>query len=322
MIIVFGSNVVDLYFDLAQLPEHDQAVHIATHQEEPGGKGQNQAVAAAIAGSRVRFYGAVGDGAHGRMMVKNLQNRDINTSGIQMMPDQPTSIATIFVDPADGTHRVVVSQGANAYAVQSDILDELLNNDTTLLLQAELNLNETATLIRRARARNCRSVIVNLAPYKDLSPEMVANIDVLVMNEHEATSLRKHLGIAEQGFEDFARTLHKLHGVTPLITLGADGAMAFDGQTMHRVPALKVKAVDTLGAGDAFCGYLAACIDRGMTLPDAMKYASIAGSLACTKKGAQQGVPEWKEVEARLPELEGTNVSTTSAPVAKQVLRA
>jgi ribokinase len=317
MIIVFGSNVVDLFFDLDALPELGQAIHIATHSEAPGGKGQNQAVAAAKAGAKVRFFGALGDGAHGRSLLENLQACDINTAGIQILKDHPTSVATIFVDKS-GDHRVVVSQGANAYAVQSDISDELLTPDTTLLLQAELNLKETAKLMERARARNCKTVILNLAPYKNLSAEVIANIDILVMNEHEATDLGKYLGLGGSSFEDMLRAFNKTYGVTPLITLGEHGAMAFDGKNMHCVPALKITPVDMLGAGDAFCGVLAACIDSGMKLPEAMRYASIAGSLACTKKGAQAALPTLDEVKAKLPELGRMDASVG----AKQVLRA
>jgi ribokinase len=303
MIIVFGSNVLDQFFHLGRFPEKDQAVHVDTHIEAPGGKGQNQAVAAAKAGASVRFFGAVGDGGHGRFLIKNLQNLGINTSGVQIVPDMPTSVAAIFVDDTDGTHRVVVSQGANKRAVQSDIPDDLLQADTTLLLQAELDLAQTAELIRRARARACRSVILNLAPYHALSADILSNIDILVMNEHEAASLRAHLGIADAGFEDFARRLHGLYGVTPLVTLGPDGAIAYDGQVMYRVNSLSIKAVDTIGAGDAFCGFLAAAIDEGKSLPEAMRVASVAGAMACTKVGAQEAIPDMAGVVALVGEV-------------------
>ncbi len=304
MIIVFGSNVVDQFFHIDRMPELDQAIHVDTHEEAPGGKGQNQAVAAAKAGASVRFYGALGDGAHGRMLIENLQACGINTSGIQIFKEHPTSVANIYLDDKSGKHRVVVSQGANHYAVQSHIPDELLTSDTVLLLQAELKLEQTGTLISRARARGCKAVILNLAPPKELTPEMVANIDYLVMNEHEAQALRKFLGMAEfPSYEELAKSFNTLYGVKPVITLGENGVVAYDGDTLHRVPALRIKAVDTLGAGDAFCGMLAACIDRNMPLPDALRYASVAGSLACTKLGAQAALPTFDEVKAKLPEL-------------------
>ncbi len=302
MIIVFGSNVLDQFFDLAELPGRDQAVHVDSHIEAPGGKGANQAVAAARAGTPVRFFGAVGEGGHGRQLIKNLQENDINTSGIQIV-EKPTSVAAIFVDHADGTHRIVVSQGANTEANQADITDNLLTRDTTLLLQAELNLNETQKLIRRARERNCKSVIVNLAPYKPLADEMLRDINILIMNEHEASSLRDHLGHKDAGFEDFARKLHASHGLTPVITLGPDGAIAFDGATLHRVPSLPVKAVDAVGAGDAFSGYLAAFIDKGYGLAESLRYASVAGSITCTRVGAQSALPQLREVEAHVMQL-------------------
>lgn len=313
MIIVFGSNVLDQFFHLKSLPEADQAVHIETHVEAPGGKGQNQAVAAAKAGANTRFFGAVGDGGHGRTLIKNLQNHGINTSGMQIVPDLPTSVATIFVNDDDGTHRIVVSQGANARATQSEIPADLLDNNTTLLLQAELDLKETGALIARARQKQCKSIILNLAPYKALSDEMLANIDILVMNEHEASSLREHLGLGSQGFEEFARSLNRMHGITPVITLGPDGALAFDGQMVHQVGTLKIKAVDTVGAGDAFCGFLASAIDAGKPLADALRYGSVAGALACTRVGAQSAIPSLQEVEKHLPEIRHVAAEQTPA---------
>lgn len=197
------------------------------------------------------------------------------------------------MDDTTGKHRVVVSQGANAYATQAGIPDDLLTKDTVLLLQAELKLEETAKLMQRARARTCKSVILNLAPPKGLTAEMMSNIDILVMNEHEAVALGKHLGLPEQPFEDMAKTFNKLYGVTPMITLGEHGALAFDGTATHRVPALKIKAVDTLGAGDAFCGMLAACVDRGMPLPEAMRYASIAARSPARKRAPRAPCRLW-----------------------------
>src|SRR5690606_16301998 len=128
----------------------------------------------------------------------------------------------------DGTHRIVVSQGANGKARQDSISDELLNEKTVLLLQAELDMQEIDTLIRRARARNCKAVVMNLAPYKNLDAEMVKFLDILVMNEHEATDLAEHLGFGGQDFEATARAFKSKLGVTPVITLGEKGAIAFD----------------------------------------------------------------------------------------------
>jgi ribokinase len=124
-----------------------------------------------------------------------------------------------------------------------------------------------------------------------------------VMNEHEAASLRGHLGLHDTGFEDFAVQLHKLHGVTPLVTLGAGGAIAYDGQVLHRVSSLNIKAVDTIGAGDAFCGFLAAAIDAGQALPAAMRVAAVAGAMACTKIGAQEAIPDMGQVKDLLSDI-------------------
>lgn len=304
MIIVFGSNVLDLFFDVADLPKKDTALHLDCHYEAPGGKGANQAVACARAGSEVRFYGALGDGGHGRQMYKNLAKNKVDVSGIEFL-DMPSGLATIFVDHTDGTHRVVVSQGANKKARQETIPDKFLNDKTTILIQGELPMPETEELVRRARKNNAR-VIMNLAPVVPLSNEMLNDLDILVMNEHEADLLAKQIGQNSDDKEAFARVLYKDFNLIGIITLGPDGAIAVTEEGTITVPSLKVKAVDTIGAGDAFCGYLASGLDKGLSLQDAMRQASVAGAITCTKVGAQVSLPYPEEIS---PHLESISVS-------------
>jgi ribokinase len=295
MIVVFGSNVLDQFMMVENMPEADQAIHLDSHVEAPGGKGQNQAVAAAKAGADVRFYGAVGSGGHGRAMIRNLETHNIDASGIDVV-DEPTGMAVICVNERDGTHRIIVSQGANRLAQQASVPDTVLTPATTLLLQAELDLKQTRLLMDRARAHGCRRVMMNLAPFKPLADADISALDYLVMNEHEADGLISHLKWQGQGYEDFARFLKKTYGVNAIVTLGPDGVVAFDGETLWRLPAPKIKAVDTVGAGDAFCGFMAAWLDAGFDFKAALTAAVYAGSIACTKIGAQAALPEKAEV--------------------------
>ncbi|MDB5491533.1 MAG: Ribokinase [Micavibrio sp.] len=319
MIIVFGSNVLDIFFDLADLPPADTAKHLAEHVEAPGGKGANQAVAAARAGAEVRFYGALGDGGHGRQMYKNLGINKVDVSGIEILEGVPSGLATIFVDERDGTHRVVVSHGANLKAKQSTIPDKILNRDAIVLVQAELPLAETEALLVRAKKGGARTVM-NLAPAKEISETMLKNLDIIVLNEHEANLLGEHVGIDTADKISFATALYSRYNLTTIVTLGPDGAICCAPEGLITVSSLKIKPVDTIGAGDAFVGYLCAGLDRGLPLSESLRHAAVAGSLACTKMGAQVALPQPEEVMQHLNQIQVGGTTTEPSQNAKLAL--
>lgn len=311
MIIVFGSNVLDLFFDLADLPPKDTAAHLDSHVEAPGGKGANQAVAAARAGAEVRFFGAVGDGGHGRQMYKNLATNKVDVSGLEVLEGIPSGLATIFVDDADGTHRVVVSQGANKRARQETISDKLLAADTIVLVQGELSMKETETLIARAHKNGSRSVM-NLAPASEISEQALHDLDVMIVNEHEAEILGGRLGMQTEDKFTFATELYNRFKLTTIVTLGPDGAVCCGLEGLMTVSSLKIKAVDTIGAGDAFVGFLCAAMDKKLPMSEALKYAAVAGSLACTKIGAQVALPYADDVPPYLAQVSVSGASPVS----------
>lgn len=318
MIVVFGSNVLDLFFDMADLPPKDTAAHLDSHIEAPGGKGANQAVAAARAGADVRFFGAVGDGGHGRQMYKNLATNKVDVSGLEVLEGIPSGLATIFVDDADGTHRVVVSQGANKRARQETIPDKLLTKDTIVLVQGELSMKETEALIARAHKRGARSVI-NLAPASAISAQALHDLDIIIVNEHEAELLGQQHGIDAADKFSFATALYNRFNLTTIVTMGPEGAICCGPEGLMTVSSLKVKAVDTIGAGDAFVGYLCAALDQKLPLMEALKHAAVAGSLACTKVGAQIALPLADEIPAYLDQITvsgGTAAPATSPKLA------
>lgn len=314
MIVVFGSNVLDLFFDMADLPPKDTAIHVDSHVEAPGGKGANQAVAAARAGAEVRFFGAVGDGGHGRQMYKNLATNKVDVSGLEVLEGVPSGLATIFVDERDGTHKVVVSQGANKKARQNSIPDKLLNKDTIVLVQGELAISETEALIARAKKSGARSVM-NFAPAEaQLSEQLLQNLDIMVVNEHEAELLGKQHHIDASDKFSFAATLFNKFNLTTIVTLGPDGAVCCGPEGLMTVSSLKITPVDTIGAGDAFVGYLCASLDKGLPLSDALRYAAVAGSLACTKMGAQVAIPSPEEIPAYLDQIQVSGGTVNTAP--------
>ena len=302
MIILFGSNVFDLFFHMADFPEKDQAVHLSKHVERPGGKGANQAVAAARAGSDVRFFGALGQDGYGQIMSKNLSDEGIDISGIDIIEDQASGLATIFVDENDGTHRVVVSQGANQSAKQEHIPDDILNDQTTLLLQRELPITEIETFIKRAKLKGAQT-IMNLAPAKEVSEGLLHNLDYIILNEYEAETLAEFIGMSADDKWEFARDLYNKYKITTIITLGAAGSICYDGKNEYEINTLCINAVDTIGAGDAFSGYFAAAIDQNKPIKDALGIAAVASCLACTKIGAMTALPTKFEVENLLPEI-------------------
>ena len=296
MIILFGSNILDQFFLTADLPEKDQAIHLASHEERAGGKGANQGVAAARAGSKVCFFGAIGDGGHGRQMYKNLESEGVDVSGIEILEDTPSGLAVIFVDHEDGTHRVVVSQGANLSAKQDTISDDLLTKDTTVLVQRELPIEETEKLVARAKQRGART-IMNLAPAKEISENLLLNLDIIILNEHEANTLADHIGEDAADKWAFSKALSQKYNITTIVTLGGDGAICYGLEGQFQVDCLNVEPVDTIGAGDAFAGYLSASLDQGESMETALKRAVVAGSLTCTKLGAMTALPYKEEVD-------------------------
>ena len=303
MIVVFGSNVLDIFFELENLPPKDTAKFLDSHQEAAGGKGSNQAVAAARAGSEVRFYGALGEGGHGRQMYKSLAKNGIDVSGIEFL-EMPSGLATIFVDDTDGTHRIVVSQGANLKARQETLPDKILEKkNVTLLVQGELPIQETEDLIVRAKSKNVRTVM-NFAPATaTLTKRLLDNLDIIIVNEHEASLLAQSLGMDAQDKQKFAQELYKKYDLISIVTLGPDGSIMCTENGLSSVPSLKIQPVDTVGAGDAHAGYFCAALDQGEDIESALKWASVAGSLACTKVGAQTALPNKEEVADHITDI-------------------
>ena len=300
MIVVFGSINVDLVMRVAHHPRPGETVLGESLAIRPGGKGANQAVAAARLGAAVSMYGAVGGDAYGAEMRRNLEHAGVDVTGVRAVADAVTGCATITVD-REGQNAICVASGANLKNYAEDVPDSVLGPGTTVVMQMEVPAAENWTLLARAKALGARTLL-NLAPASELTAgdvEVLARaVDVLVVNETEAGQLLALLERHSRDADADARELASMLGLTAVVTAGADGACAANGDATHRAFASKVDVVDTTGAGDCFVGVLAAALDYDAPLDQALSAAAAAASLACTKVGAQAGMPDRETLRA------------------------
>jgi ribokinase len=291
-VLVFGSINLDLIFPLPHLPSAGETVLGTTLRTEPGGKGANQAVAAARDGARVALAGAVGCDAFAEPALALLRDAGVDLSRVATL-DGSTGCAAIGVDRA-GRNQIMVASGVNLAASAAQVEDAALGPETLLVVQRETDAGEIAQLLLRAAARGARAV-VNLAPFGGIALDALATAAVIVVNAAEAEALAAALDCA-----DDAAALAGRLGTRVLRTLGERGAELSDGARTHRQPAFPVGAVDTTAAGDAFVGVLAGALDRGLGLEAAMRRAAAAAALACTRAGTQASLPRAAETDALL----------------------
>ncbi|NBB83218.1 MAG: ribokinase [Alphaproteobacteria bacterium] len=298
MILVFGSLNMDLVLAAAAIPRPGETVIGDGYATLPGGKGNNQAVAAARAGAAVAMAGAVGDDAFGRALIDNLTAEGIDTA-LVAATDRPTGIAMITVDPA-GENAISVAAGANRAVAAEAVPDRALTPETTVLMQMEVRAEENWALIRRARAAGARTVL-NVAPAAPVPAEALADLDVLVVNQHEAEAVAAERGLdAGGGPAATAKVLADRTDLICVVTLGGDGAVAATADGVWQVAALPVTPIDTTGAGDTFTGVLAAGLDAGLDLPEALRRASVGAALACRGAGAQAAMPRQADIDAAI----------------------
>jgi ribokinase len=285
MIAVVGSVNRDLVATTDSLPAPGETV-LGAHFETAGGKGANQAVAAARLGAEVAFIGRVGDDEAGRMLAAAFRVEGVSAELLTVTDQAPTGLAVITVD-GSGENTIVVSPGANDLVGLQDVAgaSSLLRAASMTLLQLEIPMR-SATL---AALTAGGMVILNAAPAQPLPDELIAAVGVLVVNRSELADLT--------GSEN-PRMASVLPVPTTVVTLGADGAALVVDEEVTVYPAPRVEVVDTTGAGDAFCGALAAGIDAGLEIQAAVPRAVIAGAMATTAKGARSAMPTAAELDA------------------------
>ncbi|MDR6819833.1 ribokinase [Neorhizobium sp. 2083] len=288
MIVTFGSINADLIYLVDQIPEAGQTILARGSRTEAGGKGANQAIAAARDGANVAMIGAVGKDAMAPIALQNLE-REVDISRVVRL-EEPTGSAAVMID-ADGRNMIAVAAGANLAAKSDGVEDELLRNASFVLLQMENDVVQIENLIRRVAKHSAKSIL-NLAPARKLDPDLLSLVDIVIVNEDEAEALSSWLGC-----EPSARSLSDALNTGVLRTMGGKGAEAFLHGKKESVPALPIDAVDTTAAGDCFVGVLASALDRGFPLDAAMRRAAKAAAIACSRPGSQSSIPRSDETD-------------------------
>jgi len=299
MVIVFGSINLDLVSSVERFPSPGETLTGSSFATYPGGKGANQALAAARAGAEVRLFGAVGRDVFAERALELLAAGNVDLSGVARV-DAATGCATILVD-SRGENCIVVAAGANACVDAASIPDGALTRDNVVVLQQEVPAAANEALIRRARQNGAR-ILLNAAPARAIDVDLLRAVDVLIVNEEEAAALAA-MHSWPSAAAAFAAAANRSGTPIVIVTLGDKGALCEIDGAIHHVGAPPVDVVDTTGAGDAFVGALAAALDGGSPLQHAPKRAVAAGSLACTTRGAQPSLPHDKAIAALLPSV-------------------
>lgn len=301
-LVVLGSINADHILHLESFPRPGETLKGQNYQILFGGKGGNQAVAAGRSGADISFIAGVGDDSIGESILKQLKQDNIDTSGIEAIKGTTTGVAMIFVN-ASGENMIGIDAGANG-AVTPDYLNKYrqkIIDANALLMQLETPLDTILSAAKLAKQSNT-SVILNPAPAAKLSDELLALIDIITPNETEAECLTGITINSDQDAGTAATVLHNKGISTVIITLGSRGAWVSVDGVGQLVSGFKVKAVDTIAAGDTFNGALVTSLLEGSSLAKAVSFAHAAAALAVTRAGAQASVPWRYEIDTFLAE--------------------
>jgi ribokinase len=297
-VLVVGSLNMDLVVRSPYHPRPGETVLGDGFGTFPGGKGANQAVAAARLGAEVKMIGRVGQDAFGDSMLETLANDGVDTTYVLRDADSPTGVALITVDAA-GQNTIVVASGANADLSVADIdaAEDAFEGAAVLLVQLESPLPAVARAIELAKAHGVK-VVLNPAPAQPLDADLLANVDYLIPNQTELAMLA---GLQPTAAVELAiRRLREKAPTRLIVTLGEAGAITVDGNGMASVPPIPVDTVDTTAAGDAFVGAFGVALTEGYDIETATRWGNAAGALATTRAGAQPSLPTRNEIETLL----------------------
>lgn len=299
MITVFGSINMDLIANTDRLPQPGETVAGSSFATAAGGKGANQALAAARAGSSVRMVGAVGQDGFAEPALALLSEAGTDLFSVKRV-SEPTGTALILVG-GDGENMIAVVPGANGTTTAADATSAVADMQAgdILMLQMEVPPEAVEQALRAAQEKSVRSIF-NTAPLTDDAIRLADLASIIVANETEFELLIGAKSLAAEQRIEAMQALSARTGQTLVVTLGAEGVIAIHEGELVRASGLKIEPVDTVGAGDTFCGYLAASLDQGLEFPAALRRAAVAGSLACLNAGAQPAIPLAEKVDARL----------------------
>lgn len=286
-IAVVGSINLDYFIDSDVLPQLGETVLGKDFFLSIGGKGANQAVAAARLGGKVSLFGSLGDDENSEMIVRKLEKENINLSNLQFVKGKPTGAA--FIELCKSDNRIIVVPGANDQTdvnYVKNIASELLQYDV-IVFQLETPLQMIQYLVPLLHERG-KTIILNPAPAQTLDQELIEKVTYITPNEHEY----KMVFNTNESIDDLLQKYpNKL-----IITCGSKGVRFFDGNEDILIPSIEVTPVDSTGAGDTFSGAFAVAISEGKSLSESIRFGNIAAGLSVTKKGAQSGMPSRSEV--------------------------
>lgn len=299
-ILVVGSSNTDMIVNVPHIPQAGETALGGEFATAAGGKGANQAVAAARAGGDVTLIACLGGDMFGQRSLEGFARDGIHTQYVARSGQSPSGVALIFVS-ADGQNSIAVAPGANALLSPARVRRAAgaFHGASALLMQLETPLRTVAEAARLAR-RHGVPVILNPAPAQDLPDALLRRVWILTPNEGEASALSGVKVRDETGAAKAAAKLRQRGVSAVIITLGARGAFVADAQTHQLVAGFKVKAVDTTAAGDVFNGALAVALGEGQSLLDAARFANAAAAISVTRRGAQPSAPSRREIERLL----------------------
>ena len=311
-VLVIGSSNIDLNIYSRKLPTPGETVTGGKFRQNLGGKGANQSVASIRSGSKTVFIAKVGTDIYGEQMIFQLAKEGINTDYIVQDKTESSGIAFILVDEK-GENMISVAPGANVKLTPHEIRNntELIKNATSIVVQMEIPI-DTIEEIFDIASQGDAIKILNPAPLKYLSTDILKNIDIIVPNEGELFELHSSLNLGNlpldlnEKLKQASRDISKI-GINIIITtLGSKGSIIFQADTdsFIHIPTIDVHAIDTVGAGDCFIGVLASMLNQGEYIVNAVKYASAAASIAVTREGAQESMPYKEEINVQYKKLE------------------
>ena len=314
-VLIIGSSNMDLNIYSKRFPNPGETVTGGTFKQFLGGKGANQAVASVRSGSKTIFIAKIGTDIFGDEMQAQLTDEGINMHFVIRDPQNPSGIAFILIDE-NGENMISVAPGSNSKLSVEDINNrkDLIKNAKVLVVQMEIPMESIREIFQIASQGKVVKIL-NPAPLKAIPIEVLKNVDIIIPNQGELFRLHSLLGfneLTDEGTQKIIKASREISGLGisyVITTLGNKGCLIYVGKddNSYEIPTPQVKTVDTVGAGDCFIGVLASMLNKGKPILNAIKFATVAASIAVTRKGAQESMPFLDEIQKRLKDLVNFN---------------